>query len=266
MKELSIDKIKEIELQILDYIDSVCKENKLRYFLAWGTLLGAVRHEGFIPWDDDIDIIMPREDYERLLSIINKSGNKYKALSYKYEQEYYYPFAKVIDSATLVIENGTVKTAKMGIWVDIFPIDALPDDETQRRNIQDKCWMYRQIWGHALAWKTHSIIRGFAYKLGCFACYLYGWKHAIKQLEKVAISTKKTTCYVGELIDCTKKYDTMPADWFGSSVYKLFEGKEYPVPIGYDGYLTLAYGDYMKLPPVEKRVSNHSFTAYQKEN
>lgn len=263
MEQLSLKEIREIELQILDYIDTICKEHKLRYYLAWGTLLGAVRHSGFIPWDDDVDIIMPREDYERLLAIINRSDNNYKVLSYKHEKEYYYPFAKIIDSSTMVIESGTVKTTKLGIWVDIFPIDSLPNDERIRKKIQNRCWMYRQIWGHAIVWKTHSISRSSVYKLGCFMCYLYGWKHAIKKLDRVASSMHGPSDYVSELIDCNHKYDVMPAEWFELSVNKTFEGKEYPVPIGFDGYLTAAYGDYMTMPPLDKRVSNHSFVAYR---
>ena len=263
MKELSLDEIKKCEIQILDYIDSVCKKFKLSYFLAWGTLLGAVRHAGFIPWDDDVDIMMPRDDYERLQSIISDENNKYIVLSHQYEKEYYYPFAKVVDSSTMVIENGTVKATKMGVWVDIFPIDSLPNDERLRKRIQDKCWAYRQIWGHALVWKAHTIERGFVYKAGCFICNLYGWKRAIERLEKVATSVQGPTDYVSELIECNHKYDTMPAVWFASSVNKKFEGKDYPVPIGYDGYLTTVYGDYMKLPPVDERVSNHNFVAYR---
>lgn len=266
MKELSIDEIKEIELQILDYIDSVCKENNLHYYLSGGTLLGAIRHKGFIPWDDDIDINMPRKDYEKLLLIINESDNKYKALSYKYETDYYYPFAKIIDSSTMVTENNTVKSSKMGIWVDIFPIDNLPNDTKLRKRIQEKCWVYRQIWGHALVWKGHLSNRGLVYKIGCLICYLYGWKRSIKQLERVATLIHEETKYVGKLIDCNHKYDTMLADWFSPSVDKTFEGRMCPVPNGYDEYLTLAYGDYMKLPPEDKRVSGHSFVAYRKDD
>lgn len=232
MKELSIDDIREIELQILNYIDEVCKDNKLRYYLLGGTLLGAIRHGGFIPWDDDIDIIMPRNDYDTLLSIINETNNKYKVLAYKYKKEYYYPFAKIVDSSTMVVESNTIATNNMGVWVDIFPIDNLPNDKKHRKRIQDKCWMYRQIWGHALVWKGHLSKRGFVYNLGCFMCYVYGWKRSIKRLERVATSIHETTNYMGQLIDCRHKYDTIPAEWFASSVYKTFEGKEYPVPNG----------------------------------
>lgn len=125
---LSEQEIKKVELDALLYIRKICQQYHLRYYLAWGTLLGAVRHKGFIPWDDDIDIMMPRSDYERLLELVPSLRHSYyKILSNPKNEDYYYTHAKMIDTRTLCVENDLQTIQNMGIWVDIFPLDGMPD-------------------------------------------------------------------------------------------------------------------------------------------
>ena len=127
MRKLSSDEIKRIELSIMKELDRICREHGLTYSLAYGTALGAVRHGGFIPWDDDIDIVMPRPDYERLLSLF-KNGLKclYKLVSYR-DGSSIYQFAKLIDENTSSYETFVGRDHATGLWVDIFPIE--PTDE-----------------------------------------------------------------------------------------------------------------------------------------
>ena len=125
LKKIEIDEMKEYLLGILQEFDKLCQENQMRYSIAYGTLLGAVRHKGFIPWDDDVDVVMPREDYEKLLSIKYKT-KKYEVKSYRYSEDYYYEFSKMIDRDTLVLEKYRCD-ANMGIFIDIFPMDYLED-------------------------------------------------------------------------------------------------------------------------------------------
>jgi len=262
-RKLSIEEVKKIELQILGFIDQICIKNNLTYFLAWGTLLGAVRHKGFIPWDDDIDLLMPRKDYELLPKLIQEADTSYKYLSFNTDKEYHYPFAKVVDKSTLVIEKNTLNPHNMGVWVDIFPLDYLPDNEVQSKKIQSKCWNYRQIWGHAIVWELNKKNRGIVYSIACRLCYLYGWRKALYNLHDLAKSSLEQTKFVSELIDCESKYNKMPSSWFSSYVKLEFEGNLYCAPIGYKDYLESCYGNFMKLPPIDQRVPKHDFVAYK---
>ena len=121
--------IQEIELEILSNIAAVCEQHQWRYFLAGGTLLGALRHKGFIPWDNDIDISMPRRDYEKLLQFYKENGNRYKILQVGENTNYYLPFAKVVDTETLLVEKSIeTQVPELGLFVDIFPIDGVGDE------------------------------------------------------------------------------------------------------------------------------------------
>ncbi len=132
--------IKEIELKILIEFDRLCKENNLTYYLAFGTLLGAARHGGFIPWDDDIDVMMPRDDYERLLVGFNEWSQ-----SDCYELKVYsdgysiYPFAKMVNNRTVVTENFTRCEFKIGVWMDIFPLDNVNKDDRELFKKEKEC-------------------------------------------------------------------------------------------------------------------------------
>ena len=122
-KQIPADVIKEIELSILDYIDDVCKTNHIKYYLAYGTLLGAIRHKGFIPWDDDIDIYLLRDDYMKFVKIVNEQRNdRYEILSIYNDDSYNYEFAKVIDKRTALNASNFIINKKEGVWVDVFPL------------------------------------------------------------------------------------------------------------------------------------------------
>ncbi|MEG2626285.1 MAG: LicD family protein, partial [Christensenella sp.] len=137
MKKLSIDEMKQIELELMSELDRVCRENNLSYVLAYGSCLGAVRHKGFIPWDDDMDVAMPRADYERLIDSFDqlKSKPHYELVSYR-NNKAIYPFVKLIDTTTHVLENFADKRFSTGVWVDIFPLDKVDpsDGALFRRN------------------------------------------------------------------------------------------------------------------------------------
>lgn len=127
MKKLTLDEVKKIQLEILAYIDSFCKKNNISYFINYGTLLGAVRHKGFIPWDDDIDISMDRKYYNMFIEKFNQDSSKYKILSLDTDKAYFNNFIKVVDTTTKIVDNRNYKTFSCGVFVDIFPMDKFND-------------------------------------------------------------------------------------------------------------------------------------------
>lgn len=123
MRELNLNEVKEIQLRVLEFFSTYCKENKLRYSAYLGTLLGAIRHKGYIPWDDDIDLMMPRDDYDNLVKNFNYANEKFGLLSIESNNNYYLPFAKIYAKKTLLVEDIDIEFEELGVYIDIFPVD-----------------------------------------------------------------------------------------------------------------------------------------------
>lgn len=142
MRAMTLEEMKAVELEIMDEIDAICRQHGLTYFLGYGSVLGAVRHGGFIPWDDDMDVIMPRDDYEQLIAHFDKwRTSKNYALTFCRNDTSVYQFVKIIDTRTSVKERYVSASYKTGVWVDIFPLDGIPKDTKRvfRRNARAHC-------------------------------------------------------------------------------------------------------------------------------
>ncbi len=262
-KKLSLAEIKQAEVEILDYFVEVCNENNLSYYLDGGTLLGAVRHKGFIPWDDDIDVLMPRPDYEKLIRIMSSDHGRFKLVSSDTCMDYYYPYAKIIDTNTELIDE-EASLLSYGLFIDIFPIDGLPADDKERKHFQDKIWKYRNIRWYSL--KKLSCDEGISNLFKIMIGKLVGNRRAWNLLKKnVSKYNMYDSEYAYNIVESTRKYRNTHRRIFDEKIYLEFEGKKYAAPFGYDEYLTELYGDYMQLPPEAERVSNHSFIAYKKQ-
>lgn len=258
MRKLSLEEIKMIEVNILDHISDICKKNNLKYFLAYGTLIGAIRHKGFIPWDDDVDIVMQREDYEKLLEILKtqRGVSKYDCLI-PMEGDYLYEFAKVIDTSTIVQEKSTIPS-RCGVWVDIFPLDGLKKEDKLSHILLlllNRC-------------RAASVNKSFPHKTNGFAvpleyifwkfCRLIGYKFFLKRSIRLSKKYKYDDCeYVGFASSYPAHNKYMLKKWFEKTVEVPFEGNLFNAPVGFDEYLRTQYGDYMQLPPEDKRVSHH---------
>ena len=267
-KELSLEEIKSIELDILKYVKKVCEENNLRYFLCGGTLLGAVRHKGFIPWDDDIDIALPRDDYLKLIKILD-DGHRYRSLSVYNNEDYYYPFAKIVDTNTILENDNLYPLKELGVYIDVFPIDGLPQKSKKINYHLTKLIILRKLLYLSRIRNCYKSRRGIILNLLVYVIWFFsrmiGWRRWISIIEKLATKYEYNNSEkVGCVVAGYGKREIMNKEVFEEIIYLEFEGDFFSAPIGYDKYLTNLYGDYMQLPPENKRVSKHGFKAYMK--
>jgi lipopolysaccharide cholinephosphotransferase len=241
----------------LEAIDHVCREHGLRYYLWAGTMLGAVRHQGFIPWDDDMDICMPRPDYEQLISHWREwLPQPYEVIAPETDPTYPYPFAKIEDASTTVLERPDFKFLE-GVYIDVFPIDGVPSDEQDRKRHFKRYKLWRHLLflrgrdpfkhGHGprswLPWLLHK-----AFSL------VWLQRKVRSYMVKYDYEQSAYVCdYDDGLRGCIEKriLGTPQAFPFED---KLFMGVEH-----FDEYLSNKYGDYMQLPPVEKQIQHHFF-------
>lgn len=263
-RQLSIDEVKKIEIEILDFVVDYCEKNGIRYYLAGGTLLGAIRHQGFIPWDDDIDIGMLRSDYERFIEGFS-TNNHYKVISLDKEKNYKYVFAKVVDTRTELIEFNVCQSSGLGVYIDVFPIDAIPDDSFEK----EKFFKEVRILSNLSRWAVLKNKPEFSFKtrvINCL-CRTIGTYRLLEQFNKVIRSYKdEETKYVSPVCVLVHRNIIFEKSMFDDLIQAKFENKKYLIPARYDEYLTAIFGDYMLLPPMEERVSHHSFDAYIIEN
>ena len=268
MNTISLDEIKKKELNILLYFDEYCKKHDLHYYLVGGTLLGAIRHKGFIPWDDDIDVGMPRPDYDIFVNEWNNEKEKYKVKS-MHNGMVQMPFAKLVDLSVRVEFTYTDNNIDTNLWIDIFPIDGLPNDYKQVKKIYKKTKIYRKILLLAdarLGEGTNVIKKYSKYILRPFA-KLYGRERAVNNIERLALKCPYgSSKYVGIITwglygtnERIKKED------LEKIVDVEFETYFFPAFSCWDYYLRNLYGDYLKLPPEEKR-KGHEMIAFLVDN
>lgn len=259
MNYFTLDEVKQTELNILIQFDDFCQREGFYYTLAGGTLLGAIRHKGFIPWDDDIDVMMPREDYNRLLKTL-----KTKKISEDLDSlmpgdpGYFYPFAKICNNKTIAEMDDN--TSKHGIWIDVFPMDNLPEDSTLLKKMFKKTRFWRAV---VISMTTklsgeNSIKKKVAKLTLKIFANVYGKENVIKKANKVAQSYNNTPCeYIGGALWGYGPGERLKKKSYLTSCRVEFEQYEFNAPQCWKEYLTGLYGDYMKLPPVEKRQTHH---------
>ena len=268
-KELSLEEKKKILVSILSEVHNFCDENNLKYFLTGGTLIGAVRHKGFIPWDDDIDIYMPRNDYEKFLCEFNKESKRYQVISLKTDG-YYLPFGKVIDTKTVLIEN-VDSDYKMGIYLDIFPLDNLSSNYNEALSLYKAVSFYRKLLAikNAASDSKRKPYMNFLLKVGKVVIMPVSRKWILCQIDMLSQKYREDTSsqYIGAI--CAAFYgekEILRSDWFTERCLLEFEGGKFWAPKDYDAFLTQLYGDYTQLPPEEKRVTHHDNKAWLVED
>lgn len=272
MKKIeNLKEIQNIQADILEYTVSICKQNNLKYFLAGGTLLGAIRHHGFIPWDNDIDISMPRNDYEKLCDILKNAYEvRYSMIKLSDDNDYCCPFIKIIDTHTLLKELAYGKEImSLGIGIDIFPIDGIKNKKafSVKKFVELRKIAYRIA---RCKWIPNNI--SAKKRLVKRICYFiiantFGREKTLKVIDHIL---KKypygSTEYIVSTYGLRAEKEIIEYSAFAQTINVEFEGKMYNAPVGYDKYLTQMYGDYMKLPPESERVAPHDIVVYLKED
>lgn len=262
MERHVLRKVQLKQLEIAKEIKRVCEENGIRYFLCCGTLLGAVRHQGFIPWDDDMDVGMLREDYERFCSIApQKLDQRFCIQSWYTEPNYALPFAKVRMRGTLYVEAKGNRLEENGFYVDVFPFDNAPDTVQEQKahagKLADlfycklmksgcKPWMEND----RISWKKRL---GYLYFQG--KALLRSGKALVHSYDALATSLpeSKTLCRQRGLF----RLDCYESQWYSDFIELPFEGERFTVPANYHAVLTAQFGDYMTPPPEDQRENRH---------
>lgn len=268
MKEITPDEQKHVLLNMLTEFHEICSNNGFRYFITGGTLLGAVRHRGFIPWDDDIDILMPRSDYQKLLALSSTLFNSsdLSIIDIYSTPNYIYPFAKLVNTGTIAEENVDSKQ-KFGLWIDIFPLDNMSDDYDKAVKLFNKPNLLKKILTikNIRQSKDRSITKTIVLAIGKLITsivsrhrLLLTIDHVCRKYESSTMTKYVSVVTVGtygikEIIDSSNYDDVIQLE---------FEGRMFNAPIGYKNILSNLYGDYMKLPPKEKQVTHHSFRPF----
>lgn len=266
MQELTMDEIHEVTLGILKKIDEIASGEHLTYYMAYGTLIGVIRHQGFIPWDDDLDLMMLREDYDRLVEYFDRHEKElypYKILTPQNNKKYPHMIARVCNvEYPVVVENE--QDCGMGVFIDIYPMDGVGSDLAVWRRMLK--WRQQLVAGCYYATRLHFEIPKKTYRIpDRFLLYLFakcvGRDFFTNRLEayKSRFDWEKSR-YIGCAV---WEQDTYEKSDFDRVIKMPFEGMEVPVPAEYDRVLRPLYDDYMKLPPEESRQPHHNYRAYK---
>lgn len=264
--EFNLEQYKAILNQTMKAFIAFCAKHRITYYASGGTAIGAMRHQGIIPWDDDIDVYMKRSDYERFISFRNELEGSQYAIITPMEGEYYLPFAKFYDRNTTIWELKECEDV-FGVYVDIFILDEIQPDSDECKQIGIKYREYFEKWRragnvHSLRDLYRAIARGDVtstkFILGTFYRKLFKRYYRIKteKLYQQIKSLRGSHLYTYG-IDSSSPNLMYPQEWFADSKQLPFEDYEISAHIGIHDYLSSQYGDYMQLPPEEARVSMH---------
>ncbi len=266
MVKLDFIQMRRIQLEILEYVDVFCRENDINYSLSGGTLLGAVRHKGFIPWDDDIDIMMLRDDYNKFLASF--SSEKYKVYTNENDRNYNFPFAKISDETTYLKEDAN-NSFDIGINIDLFPIDNLPDDYEESARFYSEIGFFKRMFEIKTRRisKDRSLIKSLAIILVQILAYGFSYKGLAKKISRKSQKYNSVrTNFVGCIVWGYGIKERGKRSAYDKFIEMNFENHMFMVMSDYEYYLKGLYGDYMQLPPKGKRVAKHSFEAYIKNS
>ena len=257
----------EIQAKLLDmfkWFHEFCVEHNLRYYAIGGTMLGAVRHKGFIPWDDDMDVGMPRNDYKRLIELRKKIPSPYiLETPQSVAKDFLYAFSKIYNTDTTLIEKGK-KNIKRGIYLDVFPLDGLGNEKNEAtKQFKKTARLVKKLAVRVSpVRKGRGKIKNLAVILSrCIPQWVINDKKLAQKLDKVASEKDfDDNVFVGNLVCNYKMNNILRREYFGEPTLYSFEDISIYGAEDYDGYLTRVFGEWRKLPPKEQQISFHLST------
>lgn len=262
MNKLTNEELRSIQIEVLQDFHDFCIKNDLKYSLCAGTLLGAIRHKGYIPWDDDIDVMMPRKDYQRFLSMFN--SEKTTLWHFTKQKPYIMSFAKLCDNRTL-LKEGIVYECGYGVDIDIFPLDFFPDTMEESRKWIKHIGFYKKLQTikNLKVMKSRSLIKNVVIVLLRTLAFPIPMKMITKKIDELAQKySYKTDGYLGNV---NIGYGIKERNPMAKALIDVdFEGRKFKAIDNYDVYLTGLYGDYMTPPPVNMRTAHHAISAFWK--
>ncbi|MBP3365699.1 MAG: LicD family protein [Treponema sp.] len=273
-KELTLSEIQQEALKVLIKFDSLCKEHNWSYFITYGTLLGAVRHKGFIPWDDDVDVMMPRKDFNDFsewCEIHENDLKPFRLCSVRNVKNYPYDLSRFVNMEYKYEITDEYKTPfDIGVFVDIYPLDNYGNSYEQGLKLCKKTIHMNHLISIYCSGKSASnfftkITRGIIHKL---LNTIGGKDFPIKESEKIVQLINKSTndsdIFVG-VPSWTQGCYQFNRDWFKELIEIDFEGLKFKAPARYHDFLTSLYGDYMQLPPMEQRNPYHKYKIFKRK-
>lgn len=258
MREITLREMQEIELDMLIAFDAVCKKHGLRYYMDGGTLLGAMCYEGFIPWDDDIDLKMPRPDYERFLAM-QPEFPAHIRIDAPRKDHCEYTMAKLIDDRTVLIERQGAKEKRTGVYIDILPMDGHPEGEAALNAHLQKLGRLNSLFHHSL--EGFAALRGW--KKHLYRILYTPWGLYQKLTALASSVDYEAASHVGLVIEGNPMKERFPREWLEPSVPLEFEGHFFPAPAGFRPHMEHFYGPHVTKPehyhnlPQYPAVHNH---------
>lgn len=266
---IDINELRNIQLNILEVVADYCENNGLRYYLDGGTLLGAVRHKGFIPWDDDIDIIMFREDYDKFCKGFNDNRqDDFRVICHKNSKEYHFPYAKIMDIQTKLIEENAHQI-DLGINIDLFVLDSVPDENLKLKLHDLHAKIYRDLLSAKLVInsKDRKTYKRIIIFLGKILSMPFSFHFLCNKINKIAshysyfhTNSRRVASVTTMIYGLDEVFERK---WYDAPIQMEFEGREYNIPKGYDNTLKCLYHDYMTLPPNKEQLTHHAFMAFR---